>query len=57
MQVQMRKDVSEARKQLKKITKMAYGKNNEFVYNLAVKTYLKGYTDALKNVQKEADNE
>lgn len=51
MNTQMRKDIEAARKRLKEVTQLAYGENNTFAYNLAIKTYLKGYADALKNVQ------
>lgn len=48
----MRMDIKEARATLKTIVNnMNLGRDTEAVYNLAIKTYLKGYYNALKNVE------
>lgn len=52
----MRDDIREARRQIA-ATVSSYGlteDEKEIVYNLAVKAYLKGYYQALKNVEKDA---
>lgn len=48
----MRLDIKEARSTLKVIVnRMGLGSRTEDIYNLAIKTYLKGYYSALKNVE------
>ena len=64
MKMQMRNDIKEARERAKRITNLAYDMNKviteedaNFLYNVQVKAYLKGYKDALKNAETEAKDE
>lgn len=51
MKLRMRADIKEARNTLKEVMKrMGLGQE---VYNLAIKAYLKGYYQALRNVQND----
>lgn len=53
----MRRDVAEARRMLKLVTAELPDSIRDIVYNLAVKSYLKGYYEALFNIEKEGKQE
>jgi hypothetical protein len=64
MKMQMREDIKKARRTAKEIASLAATLNicvtqedADFLYNSQVKAYLRGYKDALTNVEIEAKDE